>query len=204
MERLKDLTLDLPLKLVQRVAAWLAAFYGPQGTLHRKLAVSLSIIGFSLIGLGLIGLMFLVTPLATLVLLVLWLIAVVAFTLGYRFTVPHGGMDFPETYSRTLHRAGQGEAEAILALAAIYRRGGHGLPATPGEAVWWLSKAAADGSPEAAFELGGYFERGEGVLRNLRTALSWYERAADGGIANAAACADRLRRAGPNLIEEQS
>ncbi|MBN9010723.1 MAG: SEL1-like repeat protein, partial [Rhizobiales bacterium] len=46
-----------------------------------------------------------------------------------------------------------------------------------------LRAAAAAGDPSAAFEIATRYAEGNGVAVDLATAVAWYERAADGGVA---------------------
>jgi len=48
-----------------------------------------------------------------------------------------------------------------------------------------LRKAAHKGDPQAQYDLGVRYELGDGVRKNMKTALSWYQKAAAGGHAEA-------------------
>ena len=78
-----------------------------------------------------------------------------------------------------------GVAQAQLALGGLLTDGAPGLTADPDRATRWYRKAAAQGSTEAAFELGWAFENGLGVPRDPITAARWYTRAIDAGDINA-------------------
>ena len=78
-----------------------------------------------------------------------------------------------------------GVAEAQLALGALLTDGGPGLEPDHDEAARWYRMAAAQGSTEAAFELGWAFENGLGVPRDPITAARWYNTAIEAGNVNA-------------------
>ena len=50
-----------------------------------------------------------------------------------------------------------------------------------------LDLAAAAGNPAAMFELGARYAEGRGVARDLAVSAEWYARAAEAGVAAAAA-----------------
>lgn len=78
-----------------------------------------------------------------------------------------------------------GVAEAQLALGALLTDGAPGLEPDPVRGARWFRKAAAQGIPQAEFELGWAFENGLGVPRDPITAARWYKRAIDAGDINA-------------------
>lgn len=49
------------------------------------------------------------------------------------------------------------------------------------KALQYLQKAAGLGLPEAMYDLGIRYEKGQGVLFNLKTALQWIQKAAEAG-----------------------
>ena len=53
------------------------------------------------------------------------------------------------------------------------------------KAVECFNDAAHRGVPEAQYELGVCYRRGEGVEQDIKTALYWYEKAADQGYLRA-------------------
>lgn len=55
-----------------------------------------------------------------------------------------------------------------------YRGGGPGLPRDLGQAIRWWRRAAAQGNTQAQNGLGIVHEQGEGVPKNLGTAIGWY------------------------------
>ena len=53
------------------------------------------------------------------------------------------------------------------------------------EAVKWYRKAAEQNMPEAQFNLGGCYKRGEGVATNFIIAVEWYRKSAEQNLASA-------------------
>ncbi len=78
-----------------------------------------------------------------------------------------------------------GVAEAQLALGSILTEGAPGVVPDPKRAARWYRMAAAQGSTDAAFELGWAFENGLGVPRDPITAARWYGKAIAAGNVNA-------------------
>ena len=74
-----------------------------------------------------------------------------------------------------------GVAEAAAVLGTQYREGRGGVPRDPAEAARWFKVAAENGVPEAQYNLGLMYYRGEGVPRQLYEALRWMRQAATGG-----------------------
>jgi len=77
-----------------------------------------------------------------------------------------------------LARAESGDANAQSWLGAGYEQGWFGKPDVK-EAFKWLSRAAAQGNPDAQFILGQMYETGEGVWQNYAQAANWYRLAAE-------------------------
>lgn len=55
------------------------------------------------------------------------------------------------------------------------------MPKNYVKAQEWWEKAAAQGEPEAAYNLGVYYANGRGVQRDANKALEWFEKAAAQG-----------------------
>jgi len=62
---------------------------------------------------------------------------------------------------------------------------GRGVPENKEQAFYWFQKAAKQGNPYAANELGYLYASGKGVAQNYQLALEWYQLAADAGIPSA-------------------
>lgn len=78
--------------------------------------------------------------------------------------------------------AGQGYAEAMISLAALYRTG-RGVEKDMGKAIDWLYRAAALDHPIAMFDLAEIFSSdADGVSRSDSFAFDWYRLAARQGI----------------------
>ena len=87
-------------------------------------------------------------------------------------------------FEKTRAQAEQGDAQAQMALGAIYLAGRE-IPQDYAEALLWYCKAANQGHAEAQFSLGVMYERGQGVPLNFAEAVQWYRKAADQGYAQA-------------------
>lgn len=79
-----------------------------------------------------------------------------------------------------LAAAQAGSAEAELALAHIYLAG-EGTPTDVPAGLKWLERAAAQNQPQALFELGVRYCRGEKVRQDVALGAEFYRRAADAG-----------------------
>jgi TPR repeat protein len=77
--------------------------------------------------------------------------------------------------------ANAGVAEAAAQLGTQYREGRGGLPRDAAEAARWFTVAAENGVPQAQYNLGLMYYRGEGDPRQLYEALKWMRQAATGG-----------------------
>ena len=53
------------------------------------------------------------------------------------------------------------------------------------ETVKWFRKAAEQGDSEAQYNLGLFYDKGEGVEKNHSEAIKWYKKAAEQGHAKA-------------------
>lgn len=95
-------------------------------------------------------------------------------------------LETPEVYARAkelftaYQRAQRGEAEDQLFMAQAYRKGGL-LDPDLETAVYWYDKAQAGNLPQAWYELGELYEKGEGVPQDKAKALELYTKAADAG-----------------------
>ena len=83
-----------------------------------------------------------------------------------------------------LARAGQGDPDAVNALANAYAQG-KGVPQDMAEALRLYRQAADRGSASAQFNLGMMYELGRGVAPDAATAFSYYLKAAEQGFAPA-------------------
>ena len=66
----------------------------------------------------------------------------------------------------------------------MYERG-QGLPQDYIEALKWYRKAADQGLPEAATNIGTLYEKGQGVTQDYSEALEWYRKGAEQGSVEA-------------------
>lgn len=82
--------------------------------------------------------------------------------------------DYRAALEAALPGAEAGDAHLQFVVADIYMNGWGEVEAEPGEAFAWMSKAAAGGEPDAAFNVGYMFEHGQGVERNPDLAFGFY------------------------------
>lgn len=90
----------------------------------------------------------------------------------------------PDQEEQLLALADLGDTRSMLGLAYMRLNPNEGR-FDPSEAVQFLEKASAAGSPEAQFELAKLYERGTGVPVNQERALELYQAAADQDFADA-------------------
>ena len=70
---------------------------------------------------------------------------------------------------------------------------GDGVAQDRAEALRWHQLAAAQGHPEALFNVADCHEKGQGVRKNKAEAIRWYRRAQAAGHPDAANDLQRLR-----------
>ena len=70
--------------------------------------------------------------------------------------------------------------EAMYWLGAAYFAGWAG-PVDLDKAVWWTRKSADAGYAKSMNSLGQYYERGQGVMRDMGEAAKWYRKAPQSG-----------------------
>ncbi|QEW19738.1 Polar organelle development protein [Marinibacterium anthonyi] len=90
----------------------------------------------------------------------------------------------PDQEQQLLALAEQGDTRSMLGLAYM-RLNPNEERFDPDQAVDFLERAAAAGSPEAQFELAKLYERGLAVVVDFDRALQLYQAAADAGYADA-------------------
>jgi TPR repeat protein len=83
-----------------------------------------------------------------------------------------------------IRAARAGETAAQLSLGKLYLFGGAGLPHSPPTALYWLERAAQQGSDEACQLIGAHIPI-ELARRSGRPLAQWYARAYDHGVAGA-------------------
>lgn len=77
--------------------------------------------------------------------------------------------------------ANQGDAEAQVALGAMYNLG-EGVRQDYTKAAHWFEKAANQGNADAQYMLGLMYAKGEGVRQNYIVAKEYFGKACDGGL----------------------
>ena len=85
-----------------------------------------------------------------------------------------------------------GDINAKCTLAMLYATGENGLPVNLVKAFKLYKSAANAGLPEAQYELGIMYLRGEGTVRDKLKGLRWVKRAAKGASAVAVDAQDLL------------
>jgi TPR repeat protein len=99
--------------------------------------------------------------------------------------------DYAGAREEWLPLARDGDADAQVAIAGLYRQG-LGLRRNGCEAAAWYRRAAEQGDAIAQINLAEMFDRGEGVERDPARAYFWMSLAADQGHAWARAQRDGL------------
>ncbi|NOQ35088.1 MAG: sel1 repeat family protein, partial [Methylococcaceae bacterium] len=82
----------------------------------------------------------------------------------------------PEQTIETMAEVGDALAQAKL--ASMYLLGREGFANNPVKAAEWMEKSAKQGLVEAQVAIAAMYDRGLGVKQNVKTATSWYEKAA--------------------------
>jgi TPR repeat protein len=82
-------------------------------------------------------------------------------------------------------KAEKGDARFQCALGEIYDLGLYGITRDIVEAVKWYRKAADQDFPEAQYDLGSCYSKGEGVPKDKVEAVRWYGKAAGQNLAKA-------------------
>ena len=94
-----------------------------------------------------------------------------------------------------------GEQDAMVQLAMMYLNGDtiHDVEPDPEKSLYWYTRLARTGQPEAMFNVGLAYAKGHGAPRDFDQAAEWMERAAEAGDEDAAACAEQYRKVSENL-----
>ncbi len=93
--------------------------------------------------------------------------------------------ELPEQLGMIAHQARSGDPNAQLLFGLAYLEGRYGLPPDAGKAAYWLLRAARDGQPYAALEMGKLYAAGTGVGKDPQAAVYWWRKAADKGMPEA-------------------
>jgi len=107
------------------------------------------------------------------------------------------GRGVPQDYKLAVEwfrkAAEKGEAIAMINLGAMYAEG-RGVPQDDKLAVEWFRKAAEKGNVNAMYNLGFMYQQGRGVPQDYKQAYAWFSVAAAGGMKEAGAMRDSLRK----------
>jgi serine/threonine-protein kinase len=130
-------------------------------------------------------------------------------------TAPRGAAPLPETCADAVRatawaaalaqcqtEAEQGNAQAMIALGAMFERG-QGTTADPAAALEWYRQAAAAGSADAAYRLAVMLEEGRGAAPNIREAATYYMQAARRDVPAAMRAVARLYASGQGLEKNE-
>ncbi|MBF0180080.1 MAG: sel1 repeat family protein [Magnetococcales bacterium] len=94
----------------------------------------------------------------------------------------------------------EGDLEAAYLIGLMYFKGLGLQQSDPGEARKWLVKAAWGNNVHAQILLGGMFESGNGVAKDIKNAVKWYGRAALRGSREAVSILERLKFTNPDIV----
>ncbi|MBF0294099.1 MAG: sel1 repeat family protein [Magnetococcales bacterium] len=95
-----------------------------------------------------------------------------------------------------------GDLEAAYLIGLMYYKGLGMQQPDLNEARKWLIKAAWGKNIHAQILVGGMFESGTGVTKDIKNAIKWYGRAARLGSREAATIMARLKITHPDLVNE--
>ena len=94
----------------------------------------------------------------------------------------------PRTPQKPRHGSGKRPSKGTPKLKVSCRRctmPAKACPRITEEAVAWCRKSAEQGDPQAEFNMGLMYYKGEGVLQNYETATVWFKKAAQQGHSQA-------------------
>lgn len=86
------------------------------------------------------------------------------------------------------------QADVFYRIANLYKTGYKEIPQNDSKSMDYLRQAADLGLPDAMFDLGVRYEKGDGVVSNIQTALKWINKAADAGSEKAKRYSKQLRQ----------
>ena len=86
------------------------------------------------------------------------------------------------------------QPEVLYRISNLYKTGYKEIPQDNAKAIDYLRQAAELGDPDAMFDLGIRYEKGDGVVSNTQTALQWINKAADAGHDKAQRYRKQLRQ----------
>ncbi len=86
------------------------------------------------------------------------------------------------------------QADVFYRISNLYKTGYKEIPQNDAKSMDYLRQAAELGLPDAMFDLGVRYEKGDGVVSNIQTALKWINKAADAGSDKAKRYSKQLRQ----------
>ena len=86
------------------------------------------------------------------------------------------------------------QADVFYRISNLYKTGYKEIPQNDAKSIDYLRKAAELGLPDAMFDLGIRYEKGDGVVSNSQTAMEWIKKAADAGYPPAEKYIQRLKQ----------
>ena len=86
------------------------------------------------------------------------------------------------------------QADVFYRISNLYKTGYKEIQQNDAKSMDYLRQAAELGLPDAMFDLGVRYEKGDGVVSNIQTALKWINKAADAGSDKAKRYSKQLRQ----------
>ena len=86
------------------------------------------------------------------------------------------------------------QPDVLYRISNLYKTGYKDIPQDDAKALDYLRQAAELGLPDAMFDLGVRYEKGDGVVSNTQTAMNWINKAADAGHDRAQRYRKQLRQ----------
>lgn len=110
--------------------------------------------------------------------------------------------DYRKAFELFKEEAEKGVLLALFWLGTFYYEGRGTEKSDPAMSLMWLTKAAERGDVVAQYNVGMHYMNGEGVEKDPKAALVWFEKAARQGYAEGAFCAGLALRKNPHRTEE--
>ena len=86
------------------------------------------------------------------------------------------------------------QPDVLYRISNLYKTGYKDIPQDTAKSIDYLRQAAELGDPDAMFDLGIRYEKGDGLVANVQKALEWINKAADAGHAQAKRYSKQLKQ----------
>ena len=86
------------------------------------------------------------------------------------------------------------QPDVLYRISNLYKTGYKDIPQDTAKSIDYLRQAAELGDPDAMFDLGIRYEKGDGLVANIQKALEWINKAADAGHAQAKRYSKQLKQ----------